>query len=365
MNQVVFSTTPKPTQTHTVPESVSRRDDSASLFASKAPYLQKTLGEKLYSGVFDWGINFGVNLFVSAAFTQYVTHSKVPIWKSVPFGGKWLKQSSIFNHSPEVAYNHVRSGIGRGLKAISFGAFDPAPVAKVMADALTLTTAGSVIMIPSVWLGAKCKAGFVNAVDTLWYGHGNEETAAWLGARHEHVATEPKATLAGAIIGRIGTIGAVQLTSATLGANANLIKKLGNSEGIRWMQKFDGIDTISKTIGETAGYTLTKAAPKLSAKFNRYANSIGFEFSADQLSQRTHLGANPQYNTALADYTRYTALDTMYTFVTMGTIHPIINAVKKVIPGMTYRDAPKPETTVTNIHMHDRVQASDSRGVSA
>ena len=58
----------------------------------------------------------------------------------------------------------------------------------------------------------------------------------------------------------------------------------------------------------------------------------------------------------------------MYTAVTMFTIHPIINAAKSFLPGMTYTDAPKqkPQNKVFAVRSEGKIAYPElSQGVSA
>lgn len=315
----------------------------------------KTFGEKAYSGIFDWGINFGVNLVLSAAFTHYVKHASKPIWKNASFG------KGFFHEAPEKAFENVRNWMQRTTK------FSENTAAR-MADALTLTTAGTVVMIPSVWLGAKIKADFVQSLDNWRYGKDAVENDSWLQARHDQIEHGPKPTLIGAVVGRAGTMAAVQLTAATIGSNTNLLKKLGDSTNINWLKNFEGLDHYSKKIGHAAGTAITDAMPEASVKLDRYARRIGFHHSAEQITADNKLSTHTPYTGALADFSRYTALDTMYTAVTMFTIHPIINAAKSVLPGMTYSDTPKekPEGKVFAVRSQGKIAYPElSQGVSA
>lgn len=341
----------------------------------------KTFGEKAYSGVFDWGINFGVNLALSAAFTHYVKHSSKPIWKNASFG------KGFFHEAPEKAFENVRHWMQK-----TTGFSDN--TAARMADALTLTTAGTVVMIPSVWLGAKIKDSFVSSLDNWWYGKDIAQNDAWIQARHEKIENEPKATLAGAIVGRVGTMAAVQITAATIGSNTNMFKKLGDKTNIKWLQGFEGLDYYSKKIGHAAGTAIADAMPKASLRADKFAVKHHFVYSIDQahetldglnihkngakfllskdtpeyLNEFNNIRNHGVYSGALADYSRYTALDTMYTAVTMFTIHPIINAVKSIIPGMTYNNPPKekPENKVFAVRSQGKIAYPEhSQGVSA
>lgn len=314
-----------------------------TLFQNSHAANCKTFGEKFYSGVFDWGINFGVNLVVSAAFTQWVKHGSNPVWKNAPFG------KTVFQQSPENAYHTVRKAIQNTT------GFGPEP-ARIMADALTLTTAGSAVMVPSVWLGAKVKSAFVQTVDNWWYGK-NSANDPWIEHRHDVVDDAPKASLFGAVVGRAGTMAAVQLSAATLGSNKNLLSWVGKTSNSSWLQKFEGLDHYSKTIGNAAGTAFSDAMPNVSKRLDIFTRGRNFVHSTEQIKINPALAKQP-YTGALADYTRYTALDTMYTIVTMGTIHPIINAVKSYIPGITYKERTqrKPDTRVIQARSESRLE---------
>lgn len=71
---------------------------------SKIPSEYRTHGEKMYDLVFNQGFNFWANLLISAGFTYWVYHSKVPIWKGAENFGKGETTQNI-------------------LKAIKFGGY--------------------------------------------------------------------------------------------------------------------------------------------------------------------------------------------------------------------------------------------------
>jgi hypothetical protein len=70
--------------------------------------------------------------------------------------------------------------------------------------------------------------------------------------------------------------------------------------------------------------------------------------SSIPLAERENL-----YHSAFQDYGKYVGMDTLYTMVTAGTVKPVINLARHIIPGLTYdqHTAHKeaPETRVSHI----------------
>jgi hypothetical protein len=369
------------TETSTPTNTTPKAARTASLYADDTPWVQNsaaqnnpTFGEKLHYRLFDLGLNFGVNLLVSAAFTNWVKNSHAPVWKNAPFAKKML------NSSPENAHAFLQRGIRKGIK-VSDG------VAGKMTDALTLTMGGNFVMIPSVWLGEKVKTRFVQAADDYHYGKDSSQNDPWLAHRHHVLATEDKPSLFGAVVGRAGSLMATQLTAMTLGDSKNIMSNIGKKYDIARLKNFRGLDHIAGRIGDVSGKTLSEISPKLSARFNRFANKHDLSFSSDQTQRwlKKHQNitrhdsgykqafkakheadiAGNVYNRALRDYSKYTALDALYTMATMVTIKPVISAVKSYIPGITYKQAEPEKAAIETRHDESAPLAVESPAKTA
>ena len=286
---------------------------------------EKTYGERIHARIFDSYLNFWVNLFASAAFTHWVLHSKSPFFgKSSPF--EFHK-----NFTEVVRRNFFKSmEMARGTKAAS-----------VIADATALTITGNLVMIPSLWIGGKVKTSMVTSLDRSHYGKEAVENDEHIRYRHALLATSPRPTLLGAVIGRVGSTVAVQLSARFFGIYDNLLKapvgtQLTKLTGINWLEHFPGVDYASTRIGRGIGSAMTNEFPSIRNFTNNLAKRANYGWSPEQVAA----GATGVYNTALQDFTKYVALDTMYTAIASTVAMPIINTVKQVIPGLTYRPVP-------------------------
>ncbi len=286
--------------------------------------IEKTYGEKWYSFIFDNILNFWVNLIASGAFNYWAHNYVKPI--------KWLGDKTPFQY-----FEAVRDGIERKLPTSMRGIDGkPSTVATAMANALTLVTAGHFVMIPSVWIGAKIKAPFVRWMDRNHYG-ANADDDSRIAERHRRLDTDPRPTLFGSVIGRIGTMLATQVYSFGIGGSTNLIRSAGNRLGNKTLQKFNGLDPITEEAGLVLGKAYADRRPQSTEGWNKWAQSKGFGWSKDQINHPTNgIDTKKPYNYFIEDMSRYIFLDVIYTWITSSSIHWFIDNVKKVVPGMTY-----------------------------
>lgn len=299
----------------------------------------KTFGEKVFHGVFDIGINFGVNLLVSAGFTYWVNHSLTPV--KLPFMREPLRPAQI--------QLNVERGIGRLIGAHggpdSFGS----KAAKSMAGVATLTAAGHAVMIPSVWLGAKIKAPMVRWLNAWHYGQDAMEDPS-IKARHDALEIEERPTLFGTVVGRFGTILATQTTAYLVGHNDNIVRLGAEMAGFKWANKFQGIDAATEAVGNRVGGMLAESMPNVASRINTATRNgtPRFGYSYNQIAAAPRLedtaygapafanGETNPYGGFFEHFGRYVTSDILYTAVTSVTITPAINFLKHYIPGMTY-----------------------------
>jgi hypothetical protein len=305
----------------------------------------KTYGERKYNLVFNHLINFWLNLSVSAMFTYWVTHSIKPI--KLPFREKLIPAPSEIQQ--------IITRFIHGLSPMNF--FGPkseydihnpsssqrATAANTLSNVLTLVTAGHFIMIPSVWLGAKIKAPFVEYFNRRHYGDAAMEDPS-LVARHKAIEMEERPTLLGAIFGRIGTVFATQFTGYTIGNSMNVVGLAGRKFNIPGLRDFPGIDAIAETAGNKLGEVAMERAPGWTANLDETLRENGYSWSKRQLMDKPERASIP-YRRAPLHFGKYLAQDVLYTFVTAGTIAPAINFLKKYLPGMTYM--PKVKNPIT------------------
>lgn|GEM_PF-3225722 len=362
---------------------------------STVPADFKTHGEKMYDLVFNQGINFWANLIISAGFTYWVNHSVKPIMQTPPSFAKWLgkapihAQSTVRNGIHEAPFMNMfgekmsKEGIS-ALESVSNGVDmnKRMKVAKFMADALTLTSVGTFIMIPGVWVAQKFKGDFVRWQDNQKYGP-DSENLDWVRQAHERIDHEKKPTLLGYGAGRLGSMVAVQAAAYTVG-HGDAFKWVGDKTGIKFLQKFEGIDHFAGNVGDALGGSIASMSKNASNKLNRTLTSEkgGIDWSLDQrriaykvlhdpeklklhemdagelaeLRKQAELimkstPGEPTYNRAFQDLGKYVGLDTMYTAITAGTIVPLVGWLKENVPGMSYTTEPKyrekPQTRVS------------------
>jgi hypothetical protein len=334
----------------------------------------KTYGERKFSLVVDWGLNYWTNLLASAGFSQWAEHGTRPI--KLPFIDKPFP-------SPRVLQEKLATSISKGFfmkglhnatfaeKIAELGTVTDAGVAAAKeatkevvaarsmarARSLTLLTPGYLVMIPAVWLGAKIKPAVVEWLDRRHYGAEAMDDPSLI-ARHQAIAAEERPTFLGTLIARIGTTLAVQVAAQSVGSNNNKINKLGKKLDNEFMSNF-AIDPITERIG----YSLGGAAPaKLQARYNNFASHHGLKPSVAQIKEATEFVSknsarhaasllNPheqiemqratdvlagKYTTATQDLGRFIVADTVYTLITAMLIRPAVKLLRS-IPGMSYK----------------------------
>lgn len=303
-----------------------------------------TYGEKKHRQIFGVAINFATNLLASAGFTYWVNHSEKPVNL---FGHQ-------FNRPAEVQRSIAKWIEAKPFMSVFRESAARFEAAKVMAGVLTLTAAGHIIMIPSVWLGAKIKAPMVEWFNRRHYGDEAMEDPS-LKARHLAIRMEDRPTLFGAVTGRFGTILATQLTGYTVGSHRNLVRWAGSKLGVEAMEGFKGIDYMTEFAGDKFGGILSEALPKQTARLNESIAKHRYGWSMNQIEKAQKEGidlTDAAYGTLPNNagtsgfnehYGKYVVSDIMYTLVTALSINPAINFFKKYIPGMTYKPAVKQE----------------------
>lgn len=317
-----------------------------------------TYGERVFQRLYGPGLNFGLNLVVSAAFTYWVNHSHTPITLSDKLKHILPKDLSkeIFARSPARPAEFQSAIAQWAAKTPIMNLFKTQKIrdkaANSMAGVLTLTAAGHVVMIPTVWLGAKVKSPFVEWVDKRHYGSEAMNDPS-LKARHEAIRHEERPNLFGAVIGRLGTVVATQTAAYTIGHDMNFFVMAGKKwPRFKFLQKMTGIDNFTEFSGDRIGGMISEAIPKQMAQLNQTLAKKNYGWSLNQAEKFPKIGlsANMPYGTRrlgtdgvmhgggfAEHYGRYTVSDILYTLVTALTIAPAINFSKKFIPFMTYR----------------------------
>jgi hypothetical protein len=284
---------------------------------------EKTYGERMYSRIFDWGLNYWVNLLASAGFSQWAEHGtkqfKIPLL---------MKEAA----TPREIQQKLADGIGKlsilnGLRERS-GEAAVARRSMSVARSLTLLTPGFFVMIPSVWLGAKMKPWLVERWNRQHYGQEAMDDPS-IEARHQAVRAESRPTFAGTFIARCLTAIAVNITALTIGSNKNWLNKLGEKHNIEGMKEV-AIDPITESIGSGLGGALPL---KWREAANRFARRNGLSWSKTQTEEGLAKGL---YNNAMQDYGRFMVADTVYTLITALLIRPAVKLIR-FIPGMSYK----------------------------
>jgi hypothetical protein len=287
-----------------------------------------TYGERWYDFIFNKLSNFWGNLLISAGFTYYVLHSNKPL--------------AILGNKLPSAFHEGFVDYLKGTSALKLipNEHARAETARVMGDGLLLTTAGNLFVLPSVWLGAKIKEPFVKWLDKGHYGEEACENDPRLVQRHLLLQCEPRPTLFGTLVGRVGAMGAVQLAAYTLGHEQNFVNgTIANSLNSKFLRSVPGVDKVSGGMGAGLGSGLQSVIPNTSAKLDRFMARNGIGWSKKQLELEPSL-AGMAYNQTLPNFSKYLFLDTLYTAITTYSIHPIISAVRQYVPFMSYRDVP-------------------------
>lgn len=284
----------------------------------------KTYGERVYTRVFDWGINYWLNLGMSAAFSQWAEHATRPIkiWG--------MKEAATPRQLQQKLAEWFKGSFWmQRLYDKTLAEKGPMEAGRVVAErsmsrarSLTLLLPGFFIMIPAVWLGAKIKPAFVEWFNRRHYGDEAMEDPS-LKARHQAIAAEEQPTFLGTFIARCLTAVAAQGTAQLIGSDQNLIQKHTGAKN------FKGIDPFTEKMGASLGGSMPQS---WQAGANRFAQRKGLDWSNAQ----REAGAAGPYTNALQDFGRFTVADTVYTLITTLLIRPFTKMLR-FIPGMSYK----------------------------
>jgi hypothetical protein len=332
-----------------------QNDDTTPVVSPLAK--DKTYGERWYSGVFDWGLNYWTNLLSSAGFSQYAEHGTAPIklpgMKEAASPRDLQKSLAKFieGHDPFMqSFKKKMEKVHGANSTEALLAIGERSMAR--ARSLTLLMPGFFVVIPTVWIGAKIKPWFVKTLNKMHYGTEAMDDPT-LAARQQAIEAEARPTLLGAFTGRMGTFFAAQATAQLVGSEHNFVNKIGEKCDIKALKKF-GVDGFTKKFGADLGGKLPE---KMQLGYSSFLRKQGLGASEEQLKDHLieagklakdfrgvipdHLRAQAahalkDYTTATQDLGRFVVADTFYTMVTALTIHPILKALS-YIPGMSYK----------------------------
>ena len=365
----------------------------------------KTYGERVYHSIFDIGLNYWANLLSSAGFSQWAEHGngKVPFSDKSPRELQKELANGIIKRDPLmtglIPFTNVKIPFLKGyadtaLKkaAIDFPheeALNLISISEQMVEnraiararSLTLLVPGFLIVVPTVWLGAKIKPWFVSKLDQHKYGAGSMDDPT-LKARHEAIAAESRPTIFGAVSARLMTMAAVQISAQLVGSKGNFI-----SNNTKY--KNFGVNEITDSFGHAVGGALPEKVRENFSKFaskklelgwsdeqiKKHLKDIGYlrsdsiipldaelrEKALNGIKDAAGIGQHPvwnekeqnylpvsdhqraeginglkEYKTAAQDLGRFIATDTIYTIITACTIQPAIKLLR-MIPGMSYK----------------------------
>ncbi len=307
---------------------VEKQQDKTTHTKPVSPLVRdKTYGERLYNTVFNQGINFWVNLLVSAGFSLWAASSRTKI--KLP----GMKEAA----TPSAVQTTLIDKVEKSFIIKSMTNATPENKRKravAVSEVFTLLMPGHIIMIPSVWLGAKIKPAFVRYFDKKHYGE-NAENDPSIAYRHDVVDAEARPTLLGATVARIGTMATTMTVSRLIGSEQNALNK------VKGFKEFPGLNQVASRVGTVVGEGLTQEV-KFMGKLNTRA-STSLDWSEKQIERKLNIGT---YNRAVPDYIGFIAMDTLYTLVTASVIHPIM-ALLRHVPGMTYTTRSPVDKTIT------------------
>ena len=324
-----------------------KKDDKNQAISPLAQ--DKTYGEKVYSGIFDWGLNYWANLLSSAGFSHWAEHSTAQI--KAPFMKKsatprqiqedladWFRTKDIFINGWDPFKGKSPFGEGPLLKGLFTKTLEKEGLAvaesvaakrsMARARSITLLAPGFLIMIPSVWLGAKIKPWLVETMNKMHYGAEAMDDPS-LKARHEAIRAEDRPTLFGATMARFGSFFAAQTAAQLVGSENNMVNKLGKRLNNEALSNF-GIDESAEKIGEKLGGMVPDGLQK---KFNTFARKNKLNWSKTQIAERGALG---EYTNAAQDLGRFIVADTFYTLISMSAVRPALALIKR-LPGVSYK----------------------------
>ncbi len=293
---------------------------------------EKTYGEKKYDFLFGNVTNFWINLLTSAGFAYWVRHAGPT---KNPLNGKTFEPSEV--------QNKAAGWLERNLNF-------PATKAASVVNILTLLTPGHIVMIPSVYFGEKYKAGIVKHFNRKHYGDAAMESEE-LRTRHAQIERAEKPTVWGTVVARAGTAVINSTVTYAVGTEDNWLRNK-----VPGMGNFKGLDHIADRGGVAIGTAVETAAPKFFEKATTRL-SRNMKYSSEQIARaEAHpITADPSlakindgkpYNSGFNNLLRYITQDVIYTVIAAGVVHPIINVLKHVVPGMTYKPKVKHPTPV-------------------
>ena len=351
------------------------KDKSSDNKAISPFAMDKTYGEKKYDFIVGNLINFWLNLGSSGLFTYWVSHSKNPI--KLPFTKKeFAPPSEVLR---QITGWFEKTPLLKQLlsdKALIEGRASPRnKMANILSGVLTLTFVGHVSLIPPTWLGAKIRPAYIRKEDRKHYGDEAMQSDD-LKARHAAIDAEERPTLLGAVVGRFGSVFATQFTGLTIGSDSNLLQWIGEKTPLKFLRKFPGIDHIVGIAGEKLGAVPEELSSGMTGKLDRAISNYGkkdgkggYGYSSLQLAKDQSL-ANQEYKHFTQHVSKYWAQDVLYTIVTSTTIGPVINTLKKFIPGLTYKPKVSIETAAlaasvpTHLTTAQATAADDQRAAS-
>jgi hypothetical protein len=361
----------------------------------------KTYGERWYSGVFDWGLNYWTNLLASAGFSQWAENGtrsvswlgdKSPrIWQAdvsksirdkdpfmngkVPFtnidnplsfmkGFKHkvytqrdtkLEQMKHALEGKHTQHHFTVEGSKEELlskfaeKFTRQAEFEIMERSMARARSLILLMPGFAVVIPTVWLGAKLKPWFVETINRMHYGKEAMDDPT-MKARHQAIEAEACPTLLGTVAARMGTVVAAQTAAQLVGSKNNFINKLGKKN--RFLANF-GVDPVTEKWGEKLGGTMPESFRE---GFNTLAQGHGLEASEHQVREKLvemklmhkhDLEISPGNRAiakeAIGAYS--TASQDLGRFIVADTFYTMVTALTihplvkllRLIPGMSYK----------------------------
>lgn len=295
-----------------------KKEDQAPVVSPLAN--EKTYGERKYTQIFDWGLNYWGNLLASAGFSQWIEHGSRPIKMLGDIAPRDIQKKF-----GEVIERTFLNGMRGRLTASEGASVANAAVTRrgmAVARSLTLLTPGHFIMIPSVWLGAKFKPQIVEWFNKRHYGEDAMDDPS-IKARHQAIEAEPRPTFLGTFTARIMGAIAVNFLSLTVGSDKNFVQtKLG-------VKNFTGVDPFTENLGDRLGGAMPESARNAA---NKLAQRAGLDWSNTQRAK----GASGPYTNAFQDFGRFTVADTVWTAVTALLIRPFVKLIR-FIPGMSYK----------------------------
>jgi hypothetical protein len=298
----------------------------------------KTYGERWYSGIFDWGLNYWANLLSSAGFSQWAEHGTRPVkfWgmkeaasprKIQADLAKWINEKDPLMNDQVPFFKGFKEKMRAELPAAE-ATVAIAERCMARARSIVLLVPGFFVMIPAVWFGPKIKPWLVQTLNRMHYGEEAMDDPSLI-ARQQAIAAEERPTLLGTIIARFGTAFAAIATAQLVGSENNFVNKIGKKYNNKSLEKF-GVNSFTESWGEKIGSAMPES---IQSNYNSFSRKHGLDWSNEQIKLGKNKGL---YSTATSDLGRFVVADTFYTMVTALTIQPIIRLLR-MVPGMSYK----------------------------